>query len=399
MSISRAQPIQFWAVDEQTYNEKEVCGIAPDCFCQPFNCDDHIVIVAAEEMMESPEDYTFIIINQDGAVVYVPTVNFTSTGILSGTLSDIAGLCEGVYQFLLVQGASARAGILLPPNQWESGGLTEPIETATKFIYTTAFANVNIARQSGIVDNVTTPNPITVVVTTAGGGPSDQVDVRFEFRNSSLDVVWSGSVSIIGMVTSESHAISFAKNPSFNNAIYLYIIMDNSFDVVPTFEVQITPNEILQGGQFESGILYKSDCIDIKEDHPCTNLITYFNNSDFAGVPYDNQSPTPELSVRVPSVVFHESFPREDEVQPLSNDTFRRLASTISRKVQAEFGYMPYYMHEKLNLIFMHDHIEIDGTEYVVRDPYEIVDGNKRYPLKMGRVLLTDKNYIERNLL
>lgn len=45
MISSDSQPIQFWADDVETFNEKEVCGIIKqDCFCQIFQTDDQIVI-------------------------------------------------------------------------------------------------------------------------------------------------------------------------------------------------------------------------------------------------------------------------------------------------------------------------------------------------------------------
>lgn len=42
MTISNAQPIQFWLVDENTFNETEVEGINYICWCQPFNCDQEV---------------------------------------------------------------------------------------------------------------------------------------------------------------------------------------------------------------------------------------------------------------------------------------------------------------------------------------------------------------------
>jgi hypothetical protein len=44
MTISNAQPIQFWPVDENTFNETEVEGINYICWCEPFNCDQEIPV-------------------------------------------------------------------------------------------------------------------------------------------------------------------------------------------------------------------------------------------------------------------------------------------------------------------------------------------------------------------
>src|SRR6187549_1415141 len=42
IQISDANPIQFWPVDCQTYNELEVCGVHHKCWCHPWKCDDEI---------------------------------------------------------------------------------------------------------------------------------------------------------------------------------------------------------------------------------------------------------------------------------------------------------------------------------------------------------------------
>lgn len=146
-------------------------------------------------------------------------------------------------------------------------------------------------------------------------------------------------------------------------------------------------------------LVYKTDCLDVRSDHPCTGLITYSNNKDFAGIPYENVSPGPEFNIRIPMVFFHEDLPQEEEVHPLSDDTWLRLSSRIEKKRNLEIGYVPYYMHEKIQLILMQDNIEIDGLMWDKRDPYKKDDANKRYPLRKAGVWLTDKNYIKRNLI
>ena len=49
MLSSDSQPIQFWDVDDETFNEKDVCGLSrQDCFCQIFQTDDTIVVQLQE---------------------------------------------------------------------------------------------------------------------------------------------------------------------------------------------------------------------------------------------------------------------------------------------------------------------------------------------------------------
>lgn len=45
MIISDSTPIQFWDIDEDTFNELQpICGLTADCFCLPVNCSQPIPI-------------------------------------------------------------------------------------------------------------------------------------------------------------------------------------------------------------------------------------------------------------------------------------------------------------------------------------------------------------------
>jgi hypothetical protein len=158
----------------------------------------------------------------------------------------------------------------------------------------------------------------------------------------------------------------------------------------------------LPAGQLVSVVAattWKSDCLDIRESQECTELMTYSNHKNFAGLVYEGFSPVPTFNLRVPVVFFHESFPQEEEVHPLSDDTWIRLNSRMERKKLFDIGYVPYYMHQKIQLILMHDNIEIQGEQWKKRDSYNIEEGSKRFPKPKATVLLTDKNFIERNVI
>jgi len=257
MAMSNAQPIQFWPISEETYNEKAVCGVNTECFCQPIELTDEIILVAASEWMDDArlEAYNPILYDENDNVVF-DTTGYGSSGIKRFTPFD-EGIPEGKYYFKINLQASV------------------------------------------------------------GGDP----------------------------------AVFF----------------------------------------------YKSDCLDFRTTHECTELITYSNNKDFAGLPYENQSPMPEFSFRAPMVFFHEDFPDDQEVHPKSDDTWMRLSSRLEKKRRIDFGYMPYYMHEKIQLILMQDNVEIDGLSWEKRDAYKIDDASRRYGLRKSSVWLTDKNYIKRN--
>lgn len=149
----------------------------------------------------------------------------------------------------------------------------------------------------------------------------------------------------------------------------------------------------------EGDIMAYSDCVDIKDSHECTTLIRYDNAKDFADIEYSTLSPAAEFYIRVPAVFFHERNTEEQERFETSGQTIVRLRDEIKVKRLLEVGFLPDYMHRKLLLILAHDTIEIDGEEWVRNDPYEKVEGNRRYPLKKANVLLTQQGYIKRNIL
>jgi len=144
--------------------------------------------------------------------------------------------------------------------------------------------------------------------------------------------------------------------------------------------------------------LLKSDCLDIKESHNCTNLIEYYDTRDYACIIYESVSPDQTFAIRVPSVFFHDEFPEEDEILELI-DTNINTANQVKTQRMLEVDYMPYYMHLKLKLILKHKFVIIDGANWVKEEAYDIPKGDKRWPHKKANVLLTKKASIVRNVL
>jgi hypothetical protein len=286
---------------------------------------------------------------------------------------------------------------LLEPSAWSDGANAFDSKTDEQFIKGSMVSNTGYtATQPAAIAADQEPISINIHIEMAGNPPNNPWSVSFGLLDGGSNVIWNAGLSGLGDFDQDV-TLEFTRlidGPA--TILQVGAIFTALTGATPNIEITIEPGAILS---FADAILYKSDCLDIRTEHPCTNIIAYHNDKDFAGLRYDDLSPTPVFELRVPTVLFHEFFPREDEVQALSNDTFRRVFSSLTRKVKLEIGYIPYYLIQKLNIIWMHDHIEIDGTEYVVQDAHEVPQGNKRYPLKRSEVLLTDKNFIERNLI
>lgn len=251
MTVPDSNPIQFWDIADDTFNEKEVCSIYSACFRLPFQCDDDVILQVAHT---AGQTVTLGVYDND---------NFTGSQIDVKTFSEVS---SGVYR--------------------------------AEFDF------------SEVCDN----------------------DVR-------LKILANGTA------------------------------------------------------------LMKSDIISPRELHSCSNLIAYSNSKVYAGLDFVVGTPPPEFKIRVPSVFFEEAFPDEHEEFDLSGSQMVRLLNIEKRQRKLEFDYMPFYMHQKMKLILSHDTVEIDGLSWLRSDPYEIDDANKRWPMRKASVMLTDKDYIVRNVL
>jgi hypothetical protein len=192
-------------------------------------------------------------------------------------------------------------------------------------------------------------------------------------------------------------------NDDFNGSAienYAFTEVSNGY-----YEVSLTPSALC--GEkirfkivIDSVPLMKSDAIDIKVTHDCSVAFTYTNSKSYTGIQYQNESPTQEMTIRIPAIFFQERFPDEFENIELSTSRSVRLRNQLKEQRLLDIGYMPYFMHKKMNLVLSHDTIEDDdGNSWLKNESYEIVEGNKRYPLKKATIWLENKEYIVRNVL
>ncbi len=145
-------------------------------------------------------------------------------------------------------------------------------------------------------------------------------------------------------------------------------------------------------------IVAYSDCISVRTEHPCTKVITYTNSENFDGIIYEVSTPTPTFYLRVPAMFHEEDNPMTQEDLELSNGEIVNLLQSIQEKRNFETGYMPNYMHKKLQKVLMHEEIAIDDDNWIRRDAYE-TNPIKDYALKRANVWLTKIDSIDRNII
>ena len=403
MTISNALPIQFWDEDDETFNDKEVCSVEPICFCQPFNCSDEIELQFLDSTYSA---YNLLVYDSLG--ILLKTIPFTevSTGLwwLSFTPNedDTPAICEKVIFKISAEydlPYETFQGSLSPWTNVDSGfenySWTYVAEAAQVTIDNLGSNNPRRSKYLTVdwntFENVTYQIRLDFDITTPGASINSDLKVYFS-NGSSRDQALTFHLTH----TSEgSYTITSTFVAQHNySKIEVYILGAGSSDTWFTFRL----NSIEVGNDVVD-ILKKSDCIELKDSHDCSTLITYSNSKTFADIDYPDQSPSPEFSIRIPAIFFEEAFPDEHEEIDLTDSKSVRLMNKEKRQKKLDIGFMPFYMHQKMKLILAHDDITIDGDSWMRAEPYEIQDGNKRYPLRKASVLLTDKNYIVRNVL
>ena len=151
-------------------------------------------------------------------------------------------------------------------------------------------------------------------------------------------------------------------------------------------------------------IVANSDCIDVQTAHACTELIGYSNPTNFDGIVYETGSPVPTFYLRIQATFDQEENPQTQEDSELSNGVIITRRQTIQEKTLLQTGYMPNYMHKKVQKVLMHEDIILTdkstglSTYWKRRDAYED-NPIKKYNLKMASVLLTKYDSVERNTI
>jgi hypothetical protein len=376
--ISSALPIQFWSVDEETFNETEVCGINNVCFCQPWQCDDTIVL-----QFTLAGNYNVGFVDPSGAFIggYVNFAESDDVQTASFTFEE-EQICDQKVQMIIFEDLGY---VLEAPSLWADGLTPFNSKTATQFLASLNNNNTRSATQILIVPGGTVIKIPYSITTTNNTASTVRVTMSAGSGFSSVDIVDNTTVT------------GFFEFTTVVTSSVLTISANRLSSIQPDVVITIVPDQVLYVDPGD--IFYKSDCLDVRTSHDCTKLITYSNESDFAGIVYDNVTPQLQFNLRVPAMLFRAIRPQEQRVHALSNDEWIRLWSKMEKKMKLELGFMPDYMHEKIQLILMHDNIEIDSLSWKQRDPYEPVEGNKRNPLFMANVLLTDKDFIKRNLI
>ena len=422
--ISDASPIQFWPTDCNTYNEKEVCGVHVRCYCQPWQCDDNLNVQFTD--IETNQEFTLGINNTNGLIESLPftkTEQFTTENKIQFNNSDFELNIAAWSQYA----APSSSGW-----SWSFGGLAKSDGSSGTLSQTAKLYQNRDVLGIGNFDKYPPGDYIFKVrVKNLSSGGSAPLQEGMYIQAGDNPAIFGEGVLlasiiprgggyveyIVNLTTTKSwslFSIMFYKlGPSSGSAINIEVdyfeIESSPLDYTQSiYNTSFTPQdenicdeqislEIINNSSPET-IVFKSDCIDVRTSHSCTLLIEYSNNRNFAGLIYQNASPEESFKIRVPAIFFHDKFPEEDQAIELTTG-IQKTSGFLKSQRLFETDYMPYFMHKKLKLIFMHQSILIDNLYWLKEQAYEISEGDRRWPVKKGKVFLTSRDDVNRATL
>lgn len=401
MVLSDAQPVQFWPIECDTFNQHEADGVHHKCFSQPWECDDEIVVQftndgsgEGSEAIILPALSLWTSVSTDGAQIpwnlgASPDVTLAGSGAFSTEESEllyteyafIPGRTYSIsieYERVVNSGSSnpRTSSLYIVDNSYAAqfsetqaatGAETITIEfTATEDCTGIAFAHNSGANVTITVDaasgTASTGDAFVLSIRDESGG--ELLQLPFDQFDSGATFVYS-----LAIVPSET-------SPEICNELVQFVIINDTTGTT----------------------VAKSDSLDIQESHPNTILANYYNHRNFAGLVYQNASPQVEFNLRIPAIFYHQRFPDEDETMELSSSLVY-LNGTIRRQRLLDVGYVPYYFHEKIKLVLKHQFVSIYNRDWIKQEAYEMLEGDRRWPIKKAKCWLSEKEFVHRNVL
>lgn len=389
MEISDALPVQFWLVGCATYNEHIADGVHHKCWCAPWECDD---VIKVQFKDDPSQNFSLVIYDEDGNEIDSISIEETSVGVyeLDYIPSEASpGVCDEKIQ-LKIRREAGFQGVSLPGlstfvndggagNPWTLGSnpsVSGGLGASSEFLYADfAFiAGVQYKISISYNVNVNTLGQLYVII-----------------QDGSFVTQSSGGVVLGDAGTfSETDIVIFTATASTTR-----IAFDVDFDLGATITIlSLTATRSIGSDE----LVAKSDCLYITQNQEDTILLTYSNHRNFAGLVYESVSPENEFYIRIPAIFFHQRFPEEDETMELSTSLVT-LNGTLRKQRLLDVDYVPYYFHEKLKLILKHQILEVYGRQWVKQEGYEIVEGDRRWPVKKAKCYLSEKDFVHRNIL
>jgi len=123
-------------------------------------------------------------------------------------------------------------------------------------------------------------------------------------------------------------------------------------------------------------------------------VVAYSNKRLYQGI-----QPNTEISTYWPIQFWQTKNPQQFEDIEILPGEFTRLRNELNNETMMETDYLPPYMHRSIQLSLAMDVIKIQSVEQIQRSEYAYDFTNRHYQLSKGKVTLTERKSIVRNVI
>lgn len=140
-------------------------------------------------------------------------------------------------------------------------------------------------------------------------------------------------------------------------------------------------------------LIARTDILDIKEDHGKSYLtIRYTNSIDLDGISYSLVAGKPYFEILVQAKFSKPRDKEETENLDLSDGSTETLVASVKKQIQFSTSVVPFYVHQILRRIFVHNYFTIAGVEFKKEETYEQKESDEKSEFVSAQVWLTPKN-------
>ncbi len=427
MTVSDALPIKFWPIGDDTYNERVVGFVDSQCHFQEFSCIDPIKLQVSNKYPDVLDSYDLRIEDSNGATIL--TEPFIKTDITKaiGALSFINGLFTATLSPWLQYNTGKAFVWANPSNEVARCNTVGTGEINSQIIYqersgssyywpSGAYSfsylldNFSIGSTDGRVKLLIVASDDAATWTTLftsgnlnggggsfGGTPSVTTTKYWRYIGFKLEIV-SGLPDVLNV---DVNQFTILTSPA-NEITGTHHDLDfTALSLSETFCDQYVRFYIQQNGtdSHKSDLIKFNSSIALNQGYG-TVLISYKSTKNFAGIVYPNDGNY--FNIRIPARFFQARNKGTETSIELSNSKVINTSSSLKKQVLFSTILLPDYLHDIIELALAHSvsgSVNIDGYEWTKEEGYERNLPDAKCPKQSGKVWLTRKNQVVRNII
>lgn len=427
MNVSDALPIQFWPIGDQTFNEKVVGFVDKICHYQEFSCIDPIKLQVSNKYPDILDSYDLRITDKDGNDILIEPFVKTDITRLAGTLEFQNPFFTANINPWLQAGTGKAFVWANPSNEVARCNTVGSGEINSQVIYQARSASsyywpIGTYQFSYLLDNFSigsTAGRVKIIVVASddaitwtdlftsgnlnggggsfGGTPSVVTTKYWRYFGFRLDIV-SGLPDVLNVDVNQFRIIA---NPANDIIGTNHDLSFTALSLSETFCDQTVRFYIQQNGTdaYKSDLIKFNSNISLNQGYG-TILISYKSTKNFAGIVYPNDGEY--FNLRIPARFFQQRNKSTEESIDLSNSKVINLSASLKIQQALITFLLPDYIHNKIELALAHavsGSLNIDGYDWTREESYERNSPDGKSPMQSGKIWLTRKSSLKRNII